>query len=394
MFRRLILPLYAPSLLYAFAYAMFIPTLPLFAGELTNSYAMVGLLLAAESFGKLGGDLPAGALLGRLGIRNTSLLGLGVSSAAWVSMFWVPNALVALVLMFIAGMGAAVYNIARHSYIAGVSVQQRGRSIAMFGGVFRVGKLAGPIAGGFIAGALGLRAPFLTFGVLGVIAIVFVVLYMPANDGGASGKHTRIGDTLRQHWPVLSTAGVGQILVQLTRQGFLTVMPLYAADVVGLDVRTIGIVMGVGAAVDALFFYPAGMIMDGMGRKWAIVPPFVLQATGLALIPLMSNAVGLATVAALIGLANGLSSGTMMTVGSDLAPPDARGSFLGVWRLIGDVGFGGGPMVVGGVANLFALPVAALAVSGAGVAGALVFAFLVPETLREPSWQLIKTRSR
>ena len=82
-----------------------------------------------------------------------------------------------------------------------------------------------------------------------------------------------------------------------------------------------------------------------------------------------------------MSFANGLSSGTMMTLGSDLAPHSARGEFLGMWRLVGDGGVMGGPAVVGGIADLLSLPAAALVLSGAGLAAAGIFTFFVPETL-------------
>ncbi len=87
-------------------------------------------------------------------------------------------------------------------------------------------------------------------------------------------------------------------------------------------------------------------------------------------------------VTSIIGLANGLSAGSMMTLGADLAPPYLRGEFLGVWRLIGDVGVAGGPTIVGGVADIVTLPAAAWAMSAAGLLAALVFGLLLPETLK------------
>ena len=83
----------------------------------------------------------------------------------------------------------------------------------------------------------------------------------------------------------------------------------------------------------------------------------------------------------MIGLGNGLGSGTMMTLGADLAPAEARGEFLGLWRFIGDIGNAGGPMVVGHIADLAGLATAPLIVAGIGLAGAGILGGLVPETL-------------
>jgi hypothetical protein len=98
--------------------------------------------------------------------------------------------------------------------------------------------------------------------------------------------------------------------------------------------------------------------------------------------PLTGGFAALAAAASLIGLGNGLGSGTMMTLGADLAPPEAVGEFLGAWRLIGDGGSMGGPVLVGALADALGLPLATLAIAAVGAGAALTFAYGVPETLR------------
>jgi hypothetical protein len=58
------------------------------------------------------------------------------------------------------------------------------------------------------------------------------------------------------------------------------------------------------------------------------------------------------------------------------------GEFLGVWRLIGDVGGTAAPLAVGGVADLVGLAMSALVMGAVGVGAAALLAFAVPETLR------------
>jgi len=123
------------------------------------------------------------------------------------------------------------------------------------------------------------------------------------------------------------------------------------------------------------------MNMDRLGRRYAIVPSFLIQAIGMSLLPLSGTFAGLLIASALIGLGNGLGSGSMMTLGADLAPHGTRAEFLGVWRWIGDVGSTGGPLIVGGVADLVTLPTGAWVMGGAGLIAAMIFVFLVPETL-------------
>jgi MFS family permease len=168
----------------------------------------------------------------------------------------------------------------------------------------------------------------------------------------------------------------------MIRSGRNIVIPLYAADVLGLSVDQVGFVIGVSAAVDMSLFFVAGYIMDRFGRKYAYVPSFAIQAIGMALIPFTASFGTLLLATSVIGLGNGLGSGTMMTLGADLAPKDSRGEFLGVWRLIGDGGSAGGPVVVGAVADVLGLSLATFTIAGVGLLAAAMLGTLVPETLQ------------
>lgn len=105
----------------------------------------------------------------------------------------------------------------------------------------------------------------------------------------------------------------------------------------------------------------------------------------LTLFPLVTGFYSLLGVALLLGLANGLSAGIVMILGADLAPRDLRGEFLGVWRLIGDLGWGGGPLLIGLLVETASLTAAALAVAGIGFLGLGVLILFVDETLHTSS---------
>jgi sugar phosphate permease len=79
-----------------------------------------------------------------------------------------------------------------------------------------------------------------------------------------------------------------------------------------------------------------------------------------------------------------LGSGLMMTLGADLAPPGATGEFLGVWRLIGDVGAVTGPLMVGAVAAAVGLSGGAWVLAVAGWLAVFTLARLVRETRVRP----------
>lgn len=389
----IILPVYAPTLITAFALGVLIPVLPLYAKSFQDSYSLVGLVVASQGFGSLIGDVPAGVLFGRLGPRRSMVAGIGVLSFFTLAMSWARSIPELIVYGLISGLGMAIWSIARHAYLAAAApTARRGRAIAIFGGIVRVGTFAGPLVGGAIADAYGFRSAFVLFGALGVLALLFPILFAENVTAahqvyrGSMGDHLRhLSAMLRQEKGVFSTAGVGLFLAAMIRGGRNVIIPLFAADVIGLNVQQIGLVVGLSSAIDMAMFYPAGMIMDSIGRKFAIVPCFLIQGIGMALVPLAGSYGALLAATLVIGFGNGLGSGTMMTLGADLAPRESVGEFLGVWRLIGDSGRTGAPVIVGGVADLLGLSLAALVIGLVGIAASGVFGFTVPETLQKPS---------
>ena len=387
----LLLSFYLPALLLSLSQSLVVPIMPLYARSMDASYGLIGLVSAGVGLGTLLGDVPSGMMVRRLGQKRTMLLGVGCTVFSTAALFWARSIPEVVIYRLLTGFGQALYTVSRHAYIAdAVRVSGRGRAIALFGGVSRAGRFIAPLIGGTIAKAYGLRVPFLVVGLMSAAAFATMVAFVrnaettPQEAGSAPrSRGGHLLSTLRSQRRVLASAGVGQLFAQMIRAGRKIIIPLYAADVIGLDVQAIGFIVSFASAVDMTLFLPAGLIMDRLGRKYAIVPSFVIQAVGMALVPLTSSATGLLLAATLIGIGNGLSSGSMMTLGADLAPLDTRSEFLGLWRLIGDVGGSSGPIIVGSVAEVLALPAAAMAISSAGLLAGAIFALLVPETLKK-----------
>ncbi len=122
--------------------------------------------------------------------------------------------------------------------------------------------------------------------------------------------------------------------------------------------------------------------MDTKGRKWVAVPCLITMAISLAILPLTDIFTTFLLVGMLIGLGNGFGSGINMTLGADFSPDVGRGEFLGVWRLISDVGQGGGPIVISAVTGLVTLGAASVVTGGIGLFGAALMVLLVPEPLK------------
>jgi MFS family permease len=383
----LLLPVYVPSLLMAVSQEALTILLPLYMLDIGASPAFAALVVGLRGIGVLLFDVPAGMLVARFGDKPVLLGGLALILAGFALLGFTTEPVLVGFAAVALGTGHAAWMLGRQSYLADVCApHELGRAIAAMAGLQRGGALIGPFAGGALAGLAGFPVAFLVGAASAVAAGATVVAFARAVPPHANPDASLKGtvDVLRANSRVLATAGGSALVLQLMRASRQLLIPLFG-QAAGLDVTTIGLVYSLAAVVDIALFYPSGLLADRLGRKWSAVPSMTLFALGLALLPLASGFYSLLAAAVVLGFANGIGTGVVMIIGADLARASGRhGQFLGLWRLIGDVGIGGAPLLVGTIVDAASLAAASLTVAGLGVAGALVMAFAVGETLRKP----------
>lgn len=389
---ELVLAVYLPTALLAMAQGLLLATLPFYATDLGVSLTVVSVIVSAAAIGTLVSDVPAGVVLHRIGLRRSMLIGSALVVIGTMSLALPLSSESVVGLRLLSGVGSALWGLSRHSFIAQtVDVANRGRSIAVFGGINRIGMFGGPALGGVIATVAGTSAAFLVAGGLGLLAFGAAVAFIPSDQaetierrGSGRKRWDLVAKTLRTNSSDLTAAAVAQLFAQMIRQGRQLLIPLVGATELSLNPAEVGTIMTVSAVVDMSMFFPAGVLMDRFGRKFASVPSFGIMAIGIGMVPFAGSFIGLMVAGMVIGLGNGLGSGSMMTLGADLAPVGATGEFLGIWRLIGDVGMVAGPLAVGLIANQVGLRGSALALMAAGLIASTTLLFLVKETRVTP----------
>lgn len=383
--RTLALPVYVPTLLLSLAQGLLLPVLPFYARSFEISFGMAAIVLAAAGIGTMLADVPAGMTIGRLGLKPTMLIGATLVVVSTFALAFASGFPVLVALRFIAGVGTAMWSLSRHAFIAeSIHPRERGRAISTFGGINRIGTLGGPALGGFVGSTFGLTSAFYVAGTLALGGMIVAGLFVKSTSVVMTGTHSLRWGIVRDLWQEkrrdLTAAGVAQICGQMIRSGRQTIIPFYAEDILGLTVAEVGLIMTASSIVDVLLFFPAGVIMDRFGRKYTSVPSFAIMGIGMMLIPATNGFFTLMAVAMVIGVGNGLGSGAMQTLGADLAPRGATGEFLGIWRLVGDSGSAGGPLVVGSLTDTVGFGIASFVLGCVGLTSASVFALLVRET--------------
>ena len=393
------MPIYIPAFLLATGGGIVSPTLSIYVKSFELSYTLTMIVLAVGVIG----NIPAGFFVERLGRKASMLLGLSMIGVSTVGMGIAQNFVQLIGVQLLGGIGNAFWMLARHAYMTEViPIAKRGRAIALFGGVNRMGTFAGQFGALFLG--TNLRIPFFVYAgivLLNLVLCFFFIPYMPPALSHATGNKMpyvqRLSHVFHVHRRILATAGLGQVFVQTIRRGAHLIIPLYGDEIVGLTTQEVRWTVMVSSAVDMSMFPIAGFMMDRFGRRYATVPGIAIFATGMALMPLTRTFAGLLAAAIFMRIGNGIASGTMMTLGADLAPREdlgvgsgtpktpivTKGEFLGLWRLTGDFGGAAGPVVVGNVADLLGLNYAGYALGGLGYLAVGIFLRLVPETLEK-----------
>lgn len=375
------IPAFGPSLLFGIGEGAILPVIPLSSIAMGSSLAGAALIVSLIGIGSLISNIPASILTARFGERRGMLGAALLSLTAMLICVFAQNIWVFGAGVFLIGAAAAVFNLARQSYLTeAVPPLLRARAMSTLGGVGRIGLFAGPFIGALVIHLTGLSGAYWVAAVAvaaaGAVAWGLPDLVSPDGPVPAGPKPT-VGSLLAAHRNVFLTVGIGVLLVSAVRSSRQVVLPLWA-DNLGLNPATTSLIYGLSGAIDMLVFYPAGKVMDKKGRVAVAVPSMVLMGLALLLMPLTTGATTLMLVGMLIGFGNGIGSGLIMTLGADYSPRNGRAQFLGIWRFMADSGGSSGPAILAGLTAVVSLSFGIAMTGLLGMAAAAVLWYSVP----------------
>jgi MFS family permease len=373
-FRDIWLVAYGPSIVSAIGHGAIMPVLAIRARDLGADVSTAAAIVALTGVGMLCSSLPAGALVARIGERR-ALVAAGFLDAGAMALVAVTDSVAALAAgVLLSGGCWTMFLIARQGFMIDVvPLTHRARAMSLLGGSYRVGVLIGPLIGAGLIRLSDLTSVFWLGAGMSVCASLLAAT-MPdlGEEKRARAKvsgHLAVWTVISSHRRVLATLGSAVVILGMSRSLRLSLLPLWA-DHLGLSASTTSLIFAGAAALDVLFMWPGGWLMDTRGRRVVAVPVVLSMAVACLLLPLATSAASVALVMALIASGNGLGSGIVMTLGADASPTEGRSQFLGAWRLCGDIGNTGGPLLVSAVAVVAPLATACLVVGVLGLAGA------------------------
>ncbi|SER98266.1 Predicted arabinose efflux permease, MFS family [Propionibacterium cyclohexanicum] len=382
--------IYGPTLLASIGFGAVIPLVAIQARDLGASVGLAAFITALRGIAQVVGDLPAGILAELLGER-IAIAGACFTDAVTMALIFLTHSLPVLAIaVFLQGFTASVFNLARQTYLTeNIPLHWRARAMSSLGGVFRVGWFVGPLISAAVVNRWSMPVAFAFSGLMSFGAGL-VTLFMPNLPGETAHNvqairqrrathHMSTWSVLRKHSHVLLTMGTGCMALMLIRSVRQTIIPLWA-EAHGVSPAATSLIYSISMAFDVLLFFPGGAIMDAFGRWWVTIPAISTMSVCLLLMPLTHSFGTITLVACILGIGNGLSSGIVLTLGSDFSPEEGRAAFLAGWRMLSDSGSAMGPLIISGVAAVAGLATSSLVVGLLGLAGAGWLAKYVPRT--------------
>jgi MFS family permease len=391
--------LYTGTLASGVGWAMVVPTLVLVSEVYGVSEGTAAQIVTAYALGKFLGIPGAGFFIDRFGTRKLLVGGPALMAVGALGAAATPWFAPVLGAMLIVGVGDSLWALGRE--VAGIDLVQtgqRGRALAAFHGTHSGGLAIGPLAGGLLADTLGLRAVFLAFAIVTGAAVALGLVAhdararhgAPAPDApparrGLSGRwaalralFAQVPPGLRLNYWVLVYATVAGFVFRITLQ---SILPLFAGERLDLTATQVGGLFSISGVLVFAMILPAGFVLDKAGRKWATVPSTLLPGLAFLLVPLTTTYAQLAVLVGFMGIANGLSLGSLAASTYDILPQAVRGRLQAFRRTTAEVGGVTAPLLGGVLTDAYG-PGTAFWVYGPFIAlGGLALWVVARETL-------------
>lgn len=343
-------------------------------GDRLPSLLTLGVLLALYDGAEVLLKPVFGTLADRIGARPVllgGLLGFAAVSGAYAAagnpgLLWAAR--------LAQGAAASAFSPAASALVARLSPSARhGRAFGSYGFAKSLGYTAGPLLGGVLVAAGGLRLLFAVLAALALVVAIWAAVTVPATPPLPRARQTvlDLARRLSDDSFVRPTAALAAATAALSvGVGFLPV----TGAVAGLGPVTTGAAVSLLALTAALTSLRAGRALDAghISATSGLSVGLVVTAAGLAAAAALPGLPGLLLAAAAIGAGTGVITPLAFTTLAATAAPERLGQTMGAAEVGRELGDAGGPLLVAAVATVASLPVGYAALAALFAAGPLL----------------------
>lgn len=325
---RALLTIYGTTLADTLGYTLMIPLLPLVAKEYGAPDTVLGSLLSIPAICSMIAAPVWGSVSDRIGRKTVIITAQFLSLAGYLLLALSHSLTLVFVSRIISGLGGGSLG-SVEAFIADVtSPEERDRGYALYGAVFGMGFIIGPVAAGALLG-YGIGIPFLIAAALEAANIVFTLRYLPALR--VSSRNSNVRDALRAvRAPAVRRLLLCHFLFMLATVCFLANFGLYLERVLHTGAAASGWYLASAGAVGGLaLLFIATPALRGFGDLR--ITQLGLVATLLAYIVLfrVGNVPAFVLVLLLWAVGSAFAMPSLTALLSQAADPAERGAIMG-----------------------------------------------------------------
>jgi MFS family permease len=334
------------------------PVLPLFAVHLGATASEVGIIAAVSTLSGIAFSIPAGMLSDRFG-RKTMLIAAGVVFASAPAMYLLTTGIWPLAtIRFYHGLATAIFMPVAMAYVSDLNEQSKGEKLGWFSTATLLGRFMAPLTGGALLGYLGSGsdsgfATIYSVCLVGGALALLIFARMPPAVGTPqtpkTWKDQREGlIQLVSSGPLLAI-GMVEAAVLFMNGTIEVFLPLYGLSH-GIGAFAIGVCLAAQVITLAATKPVMGRLSDRHGRSGQIIWGAFLGVAAAASMAAPASFILLLALSILIGLSLSIVTSATSAAVADISRCETRGSAMGVFGTIMDVGHSAGPLVSGMVA--------------------------------------------
>ncbi|MFP4445014.1 MAG: MFS transporter [Desulfosudaceae bacterium] len=367
-----------------------VPLIPIYAQSLGASGLYIGLVFASFSLSR-SFLLPLfGKLSDRTGRKPYIFVGLFGYTLVSAGFIFSDSVSSLILIRFFQGISSAMVVPVVQAYVGDITpVNREGMMMGMFNMSMFTSLSIGPLAGGLISDALGMKAAFLSMGVLSLIGALMSLLFLPPLREEPIAR--RKGET---------PAAWGVLLRDVSLYGIFTLrlsyvfcigviwcfLPLLSRDF-GLSTAAIGFLIMLGVFMSGLLQIPMGRVADRVDKRKMAVLGGVIVAVDIVTYQWAHGFWGLFAASVVFGLGGGIVMPPLMAMAVIKGGQNrAMGSVMSLLTLAHSLGMLLGALSAGILMDLFDIGRGFQLAGVFMLAGTVVFAVcLAPRKTAAPS---------
>ncbi|MDO4762215.1 MAG: MFS transporter [Corynebacterium sp.] len=346
------------AFIVALGFGFISPILPQFVTSFGVGMAAAGVVVSIFSGSRLLFAPMAGKLVDTVGSRKTYVWGLLIVAVTTALVAVARDYVHVVLLRGIAGFGSTMFTVSAMGLIVRLSPPAiRGRCSGAYSTGFLLGSICGPLLGSVLA-PLGMRWPFVIYGVFLALAAAVVYFRLPHSMGlSPAAAPSRAVMTVRE---ALADRAYRAGMVAAFANGWanfgvrLAIIPLFAFATFEQGAYFSGVILTTYAVGNACALQFSGKWADRVGRKPLIIAGLCMSAIFTALLGLSTSVAAVVVLSVCAGVGSGIFYPPTQAVIADIIGQDRDGGkVLASYQMSADLGAILGPIVVGSVAQVY-----------------------------------------